>query len=96
MRGGSQRLSAGRQAHRTAQLHQVLRYHPSDAVPDKKSDLVTYTPLDRQPVQFIADGRRYSAELGNVQNQLVYRFYHFVSFVNIRRRLKWEVKTRMV
>ena len=68
-RGGPQGLSAGRQAHRMAQLHQVLWCHPSDAVPDKKNDLVTYTPLDRQPVQFITDGGRYLAELGNVQNQ---------------------------
>ena len=30
---------------------------------------LAYTPLDRQPVQFVTDGGGYSAELWNVQNQ---------------------------
>ena len=59
-----------------AQLHQVFRCSTNQAVTDRKGDLEIDPSPDCKPVELVADGSWYVAELGDVQNQPSGRVQH--------------------
>ena len=59
-----------------AQFHQVFRRSANQAVSDHKGDLEVDPFPDWKPVELVADGSWYVAELKDVQDQLSGRVQH--------------------
>ena len=59
-----------------AQFHQVFRRSTNQAVTDHKGDLEVDPSPDWKPVELVADGSWYVAELGDVQDQPSGRVQH--------------------
>ena len=69
-------LSTDGWANRMAQFHQVLRRSTNQAVTDHRGDLEVDPSSDWKPVELVADGSWYVAELGDVQDQPSGRVQH--------------------
>ena len=69
-------LSTDGLANRMAQFHQVFRCSTNQAVTDHKGDLKVDPSPDWKPVELVANGSRYAAELGGVRDQPSGRVQH--------------------
>ena len=69
-------LSTDGWANRMAQFHQVFRRSTDQAVTNHKGDLEVDPSSDWKPVELVADGSWYVAELGDVQDQPSSRVQH--------------------